>query len=392
MLIKLIQDALKKTQIDGWLLYDFQGNNPLARQMLGIPQQQHLTRRFFYWIPKEGEPIKIVHAIESTALDKLPGEKLLYLQWEVLHENLQEILPSGKKVAMEYSPNCALPYISKVDAGTVELVRTFGVEVVSSAPLLQQFTSIWDSNKWESHCRAAKLVDEVVGGAWEKIRKALKEEKPLTEFELQQWILREFDKAGFYTEWDPICAFNEHSADPHFSPEKEESYVLKRGDFVLIDLGCKEKKPGSVYADFTRVAVAAENPTPKQEEIFRIVKEARDAAIALIRMRMESGKEVMGCEADRACREVIENAGYGKQFIHRTGHNIDEDVHGPGAHLDSLETLDDRLLIPSTCFSVEPGIYLPGEFGVRLECDVYISPERKVIVSGELQQKIPTIY
>ncbi len=380
--IESLQKSLQSSRLDGWLFYDFQGNNPLSRHLLGIGLDKHLTRRFFYWVPANGTPVKLVHAIELQVLDSLPGEKRSYLKWEELHAQLRQILKGNPVIAMEYSTS--LPSISKVDAGTVELIRSFGAKVVSSASLLQPFTATWNAHKWQTHLAAAECVEKTLEEVWQQLR----EGKQLTEYSLQQLILQRFDEAGFCTNWEPICAVGPHSADPHFSPSKERSVPIRPGDFLLIDLGCKKKAEGAVYADFTRVACLAKKPLPRQAEIFAIVRRAQEAAIACVCEAFAKGQEVRGCDADRACRSVIEQAGYGAFFLHRTGHNIDEEVHGPGANLDSLETLDERPLLASTCFSVEPGIYLSGEFGVRLECDLYITPEGEVVVSGKLQDEI----
>lgn len=390
--IRDAQGRLSEQGLSGWLLYDFHHSNDLAWEFLAIPEKRHLTRRFFYWIPAQGEPVRIVHQIESGALDHLPGAKRLYLKWQTLDALLGEVLKGAKRVAMEYSPFGAIPYVSKVDGGIIDLVRAHQVEVVSSASLLQYYTSVWDERKWASHLAAAETLDRTVAGAWRLIGEALKKNAPITEYDVQQWILSEFDRLGYVAEGEPNCSVNAHSADPHYAPQKGSSARIKKGDFILIDLWCKQKGEGAVYADITRVGVAAEEPHPKQKEIFDLVRQARDAATDFIRGRLERGEEVKGFEADLVCRQVIADAGYGDFFIHRTGHNIDMQLHGPGAHLDSLETMDERPLIRRICFSIEPGIYLPGEFGVRLEYDVYISEEGKVHITGGIQEAITCLF
>ncbi len=383
MLVEEAQTHLRKLGLSGWLLYDFQGSNALARQILGN-ENRHLTRRFFYWIPAKGEPVKIVHAIEQDALEPLPGRKETYLSWESLESLLRLILQGTERVAMEFVPRCGIPAISKVDAGTVQLVESCGPTVVSSAPFLAYFTAVWSEEQWQSHQEAARAIDRVIEAAWKHVGEKIGK---ITEYELQQWVLAQIEQEGMMTDWAPICAVNAHAANPHYSPAKD-SALIKQGDFILLDLGCKKKDPNAVYVDVTHMAVAAPQATARQKEIFSIVKEARDQAIAFIRARLAAGQEIKGYEVDQVCRGVIAQAGYGPYFVHRTGHNIHTTTHGPGTHLDSLETWDDRPLIPRTCFSVEPGIYLPGELGVRLECDVYITEKREALVTSRLQEEI----
>lgn len=388
---KKIQDTQKTLallQLDGWLLYDFRRNNDLACQFLDIPSDRLLSRRFFYWIPQKGDPVKIVHTIESNVLDHLPGCKLPYHTWQEIETHLAEILKKSKRIAMEYSPRNAIPAVSKVDAGTLDIIRDFGIEVVSSGDILQQYTSIWDDYKLKTHLAAARILDETVAKAWQYISDHLRQKKPLTEYQVQQYIIGEFLKRGCVASDPPICAVNAHSADPHYCPDKLHSSIIQEGDFILIDLWCKQNVPRAVYADITRVGVAFSHPTDRQQMIFDIVKNARDAGTELVRDRFLQKKPVLGCEVDQCCRDVISSAGYGRYFIHRTGHNIDESDHGNGAHLDNLETQDSRQLLAGTCFSIEPGIYLPGEFGVRLEYDVYVSPEGDVHVTGGIQNEI----
>ncbi len=386
-----MQLRLKEAGVQGWLLYDFHGNNPLAREVLGNAAK-HLTRRFFYWVPVEGEAVKIVHQIETEALEPLAGEKRIYLRWEQLQEHLMKLLHGKKKVAMEYSPKNAVPYVSKVDGGTLDLVRSCGVEVVSSASFLQYYTCVWNEKQLETHLYAADLLDKTAEGAWKMIAEALKEGKKITEYDVQQWILGEIQRNGCEMEGAPICGVNAHSADPHYGPTKETAWEIKRGDYILIDLWCKKREPGAVYADITRVAVAGAQATERQQEIFKIVRAAQKRATELVEERFHRKLEVRGHEVDEACRRVISDAGYGAFFTHRTGHNIHTESHGPGANMDSLETKDERPILPSTCFSIEPGIYLPGEFGVRLEYDLYVSKESEVRITGGVQEQIKFLF
>jgi Xaa-Pro dipeptidase len=386
--IQDVQKHLQKDKIDGWLLYDFVGNNPLARDFLKLDPELLVTRRFFYWIPAKGEPIKVQHMIEQHVLDDLPGSKLTYLKWQELEAQLKKVLHGSKTVAMEYSPRCAIPYLSKVDAGMVDLVRTFGVEVVSSASFLQNYTCVLDDEQLKTHLEATTFLDKTVAVAWEKISSALKSGTKINEYQVRQFIAAQMEANGFMTEGQPICAVNAHSADPHYEPPKDGSSEIKKGDFVLIDLWCKKKHPRAIYGDICRVGVADVAATPKQKEVFSIVRAAQKAATDFVIDRYKKGMALKGYEVDQVSRKIIEEKGYGQYFTHRTGHNIYTKDHGPGAHIDSLETLDLRQLIPHICFSIEPGIYLPGEFGIRLEYDVYLGDGGNVRITGGVQEKI----
>lgn len=382
------QHFLQERKLDGWLLYDFHGNNPLARTFLSLLPHQMTTRRFFYWIPAHGTPQKLVHAIEAEVLDHCPGDKQIYLSWQSLEEALKKMLHKAKTIAMEYSPRNAIPYVSRVDAGTVHLLQSFGHEVVSSADFLPHFTAVLTEEQMQSHLRAAQALEAVVEDAWKWIGDHLLHGRPITEYDVQQHILHQFKERDLVADHAPIVAVNAHSADPHFEPMKERSFPIRKGDFILIDLWAKEKAPQAVYGDITRVGVAASKPSPRQQEIFHIVRTAQKKGVALIRERFSRQQRVEGWEVDEIVRAHIREAGYGAQFIHRTGHSIETDLHGSGAHLDNLEMHDVRPLLPATCFSVEPGIYLRGEFGVRLEHDVLIHKDGAVAVTGGEQNEI----
>jgi Xaa-Pro dipeptidase len=386
--LKDVQDRLLQHGLDGWLFYDFRKNNALALAFLEIPSTILLTRRFFYWLPQKGEPVKLVHAIEKNNLDHLPGSKIIYTTWEELEEALKRLLEGFSHIAMEYSPNNSVPYVSKVDGGTLERVRSFGVEVHSSGDLLQNYTSVWDKTKYDDHVYAAKVLSDTAQSIWDWISKKLKQGAAINEFVVQQRILQLIEEHGCFTDEPPIVAVNAHSADPHYLPNAKIFDAIKPGDFVLIDLYCKKNSPGAPFADITRVAVAADTPNPKHQKVFEIVSRAQNAALELVRRRFHEGEPLMGWEVDRECRQVIQQAGYGDYFIHRTGHNLDEHLHGPGANIDNYETQDRRYIIPGTCFTLEPGIYLPGEFGVRLEFDVFVHLDGKVEVNGGVQRKI----
>ncbi len=388
MEIREIQSRLIEHEIDGWLLYDNHASNRFARELLNIPPHLVITRRFFYWIPAKGEPRKLVHLIESDSLNFLPGVQQLYLSWAQLEQELKLLLGDAKRVAMEYSSMGANPYISVVDAGTIEMVQALNVEVVSSDDLLQHFTSVLTESQIESHLRAASVLEETIANVWEIIAQRLKEGKRITEYDVQNFIVSEFTAQKCITEDGPTCAVNGNSACPHYMATKQSALEIQIGDFILIDLWCKLDVPHSIYADITRVAVASSEPTPRQQEIFEVVKEAQTKAYEFIFARFAAGEKVRGYEVDDVCRNYIEERGFGDKFIHRTGHNIDTNVHGVGANLDNLETSDRRKILPCTCFSIEPGIYLSGEFGVRLEHDVLVRADRTVQITGGKEENI----
>jgi Xaa-Pro dipeptidase len=380
-----IQAALRAAELDGWLLADFRGRNVLALRVLRRETEQMGTRRWFYWIPAQGEPVRICHAIEPRCLDGYPGTLRLYAGWRQLHEALREALRGARRVAMEYSPNNDIPYVSLVDAGTVELVRSFGVEVVSSADLVQRFEAVWTDEQRAMHMEAARKLLRIKDRAFEYIRQALLRGRPITEYDVQQYIWRLYRQEGLVADHPPIVAVNQNASNPHYAPTKTEHAPIRMGDLILIDLWAKLNRPGAVYADTTWMAYAGKEVPPKYAEIFQIVYEAQSAAYDLIAQRFRAGQPVYGWEADEAARNVIRQKGYEAYFIHRTGHSIGQEVHGNGANLDNLETRDGRQLLPGTGFSIEPGIYLP-EFGVRSEMNVYLDPEKGPVVTTAPRQ------
>lgn len=386
--IEAIQELLTRQKVDGWLLYDNHGSNRFARQLLEVAPHKVLTRRFFYWIPREGIPHKIVHRIEAENLEDTPGKTHLYLSWKELKHSLKEVLKGAKSVLMEYSPGGANPYISVVDAGTLEMVRENGVEVLSSADLLQQFTSVLSEEQIATHLVAADVLQTTLIRAWDLIADRLRKDQQVTEYDVQQFMLSEFAAENCITDEGPICAVNEHTAMPHYAATRQSAKSIVRGDLILLDLWCKKDLPHAVYADISRVAVAASEPTPLQEKIFDVVKTAQKKGFEFVRDRMEAGQLVHGADVDNVCRGHVKACGYGEYFTHRTGHNIDTQVHGAGAHLDNLETSDYRLLLPGMCFSIEPGIYLPGEFGIRLESDLLIRHDGSVELTGGVEENI----
>jgi Xaa-Pro dipeptidase len=380
-----IQADLRTAKIDGWLFYDFRGRDPIAHRILDLPQAMR-TRRWFYFVPAKGTPQKLVHKIETESLITLPGETRYYSGQDELHKSLKKILKRAKNVAMQYSPKNAIPYVAMVDAGTVELVKSCGTKVATSADLVQKYEACWTSTQLQSHLAAGKAIDRIVQEAFARAGRAVREKNPLTEVALQQWILTEFEKADMTTDEGPDVAVNAHASDPHYAPSNERPTEIKQGDLLLLDVWGKLKLPGSVYYDVAWVGYLGEKVPEKYAKPFRVLVEARDKAVALIQTSIAASKPLQGWQVDKAARSVVEKAGYGKYFIHRTGHSIGQAVHGNGVNMDGLETQDSRHLIPGTCNSVEPGIYMP-EFGMRSEVNVYID-EREARVTGAVQREI----
>lgn len=390
--IASIQNALRETGgLDGWLFYDFRGSDPLAYRVLLLDPGRHVTRRWYYWIPVRGEPVKLLHRIEPHVLDELPGHDQRYVSWEQQRALLSSLLKGRHRIAMQYSPLNAIPYLSRVDAGTIDLIRSFGVDVVTSADLVQRFEAVWTDEQLESHQYATTALRRIVDDTFAHVRTSIVKERELTEYDLQQFILSRIHDAGMTTSSAPIAAVDAHSADPHYGPAELGSSPISRSSLLLIDLWAKRTEPGSVYGDITWTAYTENQVPAKQRLIFDLVRRGRDAALSFVRERVALGHFPFGWEVDEVCRNVIRGAGYGDFFVHRTGHSIGEEVHGNGANIDNLETQDSRRLMPRTCFSIEPGIYLPGEFGIRSELDVYVS-DREALVYGEpLQTEIVPI-
>jgi Xaa-Pro dipeptidase len=383
--ISEMQKDLRGAKLDGWLFYDFRGRDPIAQRILDLPPGMR-TRRWFYFVPAKGTPKKLVHKIEAGALASVPGDTLYYAGQKELRENLKKAIGKAKKVAMQYSPKNAIPYVAMVDAGTVELVRSLGAKVMTSADLVQKYEACWTKEQLESHLAAGREIDRIIREAFEHAGKCIKEKKPLNEYELQQFILKKFEQAGIVTEEGPDVAVNQNASDPHYGPTREKSSPIREGDLLLLDVWGKEKGANSVYYDVTWMGYLGASVPEKYAKVFRVLREARDRAIDLIRSNVKARKPLQGWQVDKAARGVVEKAGYGKYFFHRTGHSIGTAVHGNGANMDGLETLDERHLIPQTCNSVEPGIYLP-EFGMRTEVDVYVD-EGEARVTGAVQTEI----
>jgi len=380
-----MQSDLRAAKLDGWLFYDFRGRDPIAQRILDLPEGMR-TRRWFYFVPVKGTPKKLVHKIEAQSLAAVPGDTLYYAGQDELRKNVGKMLGRAKNVAMQYSPKNAIPYVAMVDAGTVELVRGCGVKVVSSADLVQKYEACWSDEQLESHRAAGAAIDRIAREAFQHAAKNVRERKTITEYDLKVWILKEFENAGIWAEEGPDIAVNSNASDPHYGPTAESAAPIHEGDLLLLDIWGKRKTPGSVYYDITWMGYLGAEVPEKYAKVFRVVREARDKAVDLILKNIAAGKPLQGWQVDKAARSVIEKAGYGKYFFHRTGHSIGEKVHGNGANMDGLETHDVRHLIPRTCNSIEPGIYLP-EFGIRSEVNVYID-EHEARVTGAIQKEI----
>ena len=385
--LKAIQSALHERNFDAWLFYDHHHRDPIAYKVLGLPEGLMVTRRWFYIIPREGEPVKLVHRIEAGHLDSVPGSKREYSSWRELWDNLQAMLVRHRTVAMQYSPNNLIPYIGLVDAGTVELVRSFGKEIVSSGDLVARFEAAWSEEQIASHFAARDAIDAIVPECFKEIGRRARN-GGTTEYEIQTWLAEAFRREDLVTEDLPIVAVNANSGNPHYEPRAQGSAAIKAGDFMLLDIWAKKNTPNAVYYDITWTGVIGA-PSEKQVEIFNIVTGGRDAGIKKVQEAFAGKRRIAGWEVDQATREHINNAGYAQYFTHRTGHSIGVNVHGNGANMDNLETKDDREIIPNTCFSIEPGIYLP-EFGVRSEVNV-LTRNGAAEVTGKIQNELVLI-
>lgn len=381
-----IQAALRAEKLDGWLFYDHHQRDPIAYRVLGLKPKQHVTRRWYYLVPAAGEPVKLVHRIESGMLDALPGERRVYSGWMELREALALLLAGRKRLAMQYSPDCMILYVSLVDGGTLDLIRGLGVEVSSSAGLVQQFEARWSPAQLETHLEAGRRVDRVRGEAFEEIGRRVRADGAVQEVAIRDFIRARFRDLGLTAADGPIVGVNANSGNPHYEPSAEVTAPIRSGDFVLLDMWAKLQEPGAVYYDITWTGSVGAEPSEKLQSVFEIVRDARKRGIEFVQSAIAAGRPACGFEVDDAVRAYIAERGYGPSFPHRTGHSIGEEVHGNGANMDNLETHDDRPLIPGTCFSVEPGIYL-AEFGVRSEVNVYVG-NREARVTGEAQNDI----
>jgi Xaa-Pro dipeptidase len=403
--LQKIQDALREHHLDGWLFYDHHHRDPIAYRILGLDENSFVSRRWYYFIPAVGEPRKLVHRIESGKLDSLPGTPDQYSSWQELEQKLEALLHSATNIAMQYSPRNAIMYVAMVDAGTVELIRSMGKNVVSSADVVSMFEAVLTEQQIESHFEAQRRLDAVLAAGWryigESVRSIGDTRLAITEFDVVNFLKSAMAKAGLWTDHGPNCSAGPNSADSHYEPTPETSRAIRTGDFVLIDIWAKladprnpnQPHPTAIWYDITWTGVVGRTPTDREKLIFNTVCDARDAAINAVQRAYAEGRPIAGWEADDAARNVIRAAGFGNWFTHRTGHNIEVSLHGNGAHLDNLETHDDRLLLPNTCFSVEPGIYFPGEFGIRSEVNMITRPSNtdhkgSAVVTGPIQREL----
>ncbi|HLX56478.1 MAG TPA: M24 family metallopeptidase [Ktedonobacteraceae bacterium] len=383
MNLEAIQQALLSDKLDGWLFYDFRKSNPIAYQALGLPYDAFFSRRWYYFIPAQGSPTALVSAVESHVLGELPGQRLVFRTWQEMQAHLQSLLRSSKRIAMEYSPMNAIPYIARVDAGTLEMVRSFGVEVVTSADLAQRFVAQLGEAQMESHREAGRRLIAAKDTLFAALGNDLRAGVSIDEYGVMQRFIALIKQAGLVlTSGNPHVAVNANASNPHYEPSSGNSSPIQRGDLVLFDFWARLPEPDAVIADYTWMAFAGtrDEIPARQREVFEIVREARDTAIAFARKRMAEGERVQGCEVDDTTRAVIVEAGFGDYFVHRTGHSIGRVVHADGANMDNFETRDERVLLPSTCCSIEPGIYLP-EFGMRSEVNI-LAHEHDVEVTG----------
>jgi Xaa-Pro dipeptidase len=394
MNLDAMQAALREAGHDGWLFYDHHHRDPIGERILGLDPKAHITRRYYYFVPADGEPRKLVHRIEQGRLDALPGSKGLYSSWQELASGLDAMLRGFKRLAMQYSPNNAIMYVSMTDAGTIEFLRSLGKQIVSSADLVSQFEAVLSADQIASHAIAQKAIDIILDEAWRAMGSALRPangstSRTLTEFDMVEWLSNAMRNEGLMWENGPNVSSNANSSDSHYEPTKEACSTIRDGDFILIDIWGKLNHTDAIFYDVTWTAVVGREPSELEKRVFETVRDARDAAIATVESAFAANRPIRGFEADDAARAIIHDAGFGEYFTHRTGHNIAREIHGPGAHLDNLETHDERLLLPNTCFSVEPGIYLP-EFGIRSEIDMLTAPG-KAWVTGKIQQELMRI-
>jgi Xaa-Pro dipeptidase len=383
-----IQAALREQGVEAWLFYDHHHRDPIAYRVLGLPRTAMVTRRWFYLIPAQGEPAQLMHRIEPHHLERLPGKADFYSGWEELFAKLKAMLTPYNNVAMQYSPNNLVFYVSLVDAGTVDLVRSFGKKVVSSGDLVARFEATWTEDQIRSHFEARDAIDKITPAAFQEIGRRVRN-GGVTEHQMVAWILEAFRREGLVSDDPPDVAVNANSGDPHYQPTAERSSRIKEGDFVLLDIWGKKDRADAVYYDITWTGFIGKAPSERQREVFAVVKGARDAGVAAVKEAIAAGRKLAGWEVDEAAREFIRARGFGQYFIHRTGHSIGTDVHANGANMDNLEVHDERRVLPNSCFSIEPGVYLP-EFGVRSEVNVLVR-ERSAEVTGKMQEELVLI-
>ena len=388
--LEAIQEALGDHEADGWLFYDYHNRDEIAYRILGLEFGPITANRWYYYIPTQGEPVKLVNAVEPAKLDSLPGRKIVYVSWQEMYDDLKKILAGSKKVFMQYSYFNKLPMVSSVDGGTIEMIRSLDVEIISSAELVQLFEAVTDEAGYESHVKASNLIHQIKDEAFAEISKAVREGRKVNEYEIQQFIDRRYQEEGLTHDGisPAIVGINEHPANPHFFPTQENAYIFEEGQTVLIDIFGRLDEPDSIWADFTWCGYIGQDPPAKYVEIFGVVVEARDAALKFIEDAFARGETIRGFQVDDVARGVVKAAGYGDQFVHATGHSISRDIHGNGVWLDNRENHDDRPLVPGICFSDEPGIYFEGEMAVRSEIDIFIRLDGTVEVPGPKQQEL----
>ena len=388
MNLSAIQSALRDRNIDAWLFYDHHHRDPIAYRLLGLPEKLMVTRRWYYLVPAQGEPTKLVHKIEAGHLDSLPGIKRQYSAWQELFEGVKAMLAPHHDIAMQYSPNNIVFYVSLVDGGTVEMVRGFGKNIVSSADLVALFEATWTDEQIKTHFEARDAIDAITAAAFPEIGRRVRN-GGAKEHEIQQWFLEAFRRENLVTDDPPIVAVNANSGNPHYEPSPDHPVPIREGDFVLLDVWAKKNTPGAVYYDITWTGFVGKAASDKQREVFKVVSGSRDAGVQTVKAAIADGRRIAGWEVDRATRDYINQAGYGDYFIHRTGHSIGTEVHANGANMDDLEIHDERQILPNSCFSIEPGIYLP-DFGVRSEVNVLVRP-KAAEVTGKIQSEIVII-
>ena len=388
MNLPAIQAALRERKFDAWLFYDHHHRDPIGYTILGLPEKMHVTRRWYYLIPADGDPVKLNHRVEPRHLQTLPGKQLHYGPWPEMHQRLKDMLAPYKRIAMQYSPNNNIMYVSLVDGGTLELLRSFGKEIVSSADLVTQFEATLTVEQIATHFEARDAMDPIMEAAFKEIGRRVRN-GGWDEYGVQQWFAEAFKREKLVTDDLPIVGVNENAGNPHYSPTPETSKPIREGDWVLLDMWAKKDKPGSVYYDITWTGFVGKAPSEHHRKIFDIVTGARNVGIKTVQDAFTAKRRIMGWEVDAAVRAHIEKSGFGDAFVHRTGHSIGTEVHGNGANMDNLETKDEREIIPNTLFSIEPGIYLP-EFGVRAEIDMLIR-NGAAEVTGKIQNEIVII-
>jgi Xaa-Pro dipeptidase len=386
--LSAIQAALRERNIGAWLFYDHHHRDPIAYRVLGLPQNLMVTRRWFYLIPAHGDPLKLVHKIEPGHLDSLPGKKYQYAAWQELFDQLKLMLSNHRDIAMQYSPNNLVFTISLVDGGTLELIRGLGKNVVSSGDLVALFEATWSEEQIKTHFAARDAIDSITSAAFQEIGRRARN-GGATEHGIREWLLEAFQRENLVTDDPPVVAANANSGNPHYEPRADNPVSIREGDFVLLDIWAKLNTPGAVYYDITWTGFVGPSPSERMREIFEVVRAARDAGVKTTQEGIASGRPICGWEVDRATRNHIKKSGFGDYFIHRTGHSIGTEVHANGANMDDLEIHDERRILPNSCFSIEPGIYLP-EFGVRSEVNVLVR-QKSAEVTGKIQSEIVTI-